>query len=423
MIKKRGSFVSFLLIICMMTVVMPIQDIVAYAASKKTISKVTIDLKLDLEAGDSLPDLSAGPKGSGCTVEASSDRYVATEAQWVSSTSKDVKIGTTYTLKVTLEAETPDEYIFQGTYKDSNVTVKGGTFVGASKKNSSTLVVTIKTKPVKGELETPEDAYWKSSPLGTAEWKKVNNVDTYEVSLYKGSSSIYKIKAYKGTRVNFYPYMTSAGTYSYKVRAIASNDALKDYAESSEWIESDELYIAKESVSNGSGKIDYNINNGNTGSPDGSGSNAMGQVGWIQSGSRWCYRYPDGSYQKGSWLAVNGKWYLFDQEGWMLTGWQENKGYWYYLDGSGAMRTGWIQASNGWYFLNMGPEATAGIMWRSQWLDWNNKRYYLTDTGVMAEGWKEIDGKWYYFNPGEGSMVANTTIGTFTLGADGAWIR
>lgn len=421
--KKSGSWISVLLIICMMTVVLPIRDIKAYAASKKTISKVTVDLKLELEPGDSLPDLSAGAKGSGCTVEASSDRYVATEAQWVSSTSKDVKIGTTYTLKVTLEAETPDEYIFQGTYKDSNVTVKGGTFVGASKKSSDTLVVTIKTKPVKGELETPEDAYWRENQLGSAEWKKVDNVDTYEVSLYKGSSSIYKIKAYKGTRVNFYPYMTSAGTYSFKVRSVASNEGLKDYAENSEWIESDELYIAKESVSNGSGKIDYNINNGNGGSPDGSGSNVTGQVGWIQNGSKWCYRYPDGTYQKGSWLLVNGIWYLFDQEGWMMTGWQENKGNWYYLDGSGAMRTGWVQASNGWYFLNIGPEAMAGIMWRSQWLDWNNKRYYLTDTGVMAEGWKEIGGKWYYFNPGEGSMVANTTINTFVLGADGAWIR
>ena len=66
---------------------------VSYAASsRKTISKVTINLDLELEAGESLPDLEAG-KDSGFNVRAGNERYTATEAQWVSSTSKDVKIG------------------------------------------------------------------------------------------------------------------------------------------------------------------------------------------------------------------------------------------------------------------------------------------------------------------------------------------
>lgn len=417
--KSRSRFFSLLIAIGVMMAAVPGDTMTALAASRKTISKVSIELDLDLSAGDSLPDLSPGEKGSGNNVMASSDWYVADEADWVSSTNKDVKIGSTYTLKVTLTAHSPDDYGFQGTYKASNVTVKNGTFVSASRKGYDTLVVTVKTKPVKGEFEAPSDADWKDRQLGMAEWEKADNVDAYDVTLYRGSSSVYKVTGFKGTKINFYPYMTSAGTYTFKVRSVADGESQKDYAKSSEWTESSEVYIAKESVSDGSGRVDYN-NNGSSGNGSNPGV-TTGQVGWLQEGGRWCYRYPDGSYQKNSWLLVGDKWYLFDTDGWMKTGWQEKDNYWYYLDTSGAMRTGWIQAANGWYFLNPGP--VAGPMWRSQWLNWNNKMYYLTDNGVMAEGWKDIGGKWYYFYPGEGSMAVNTTINSFMIGSDGVWYR
>lgn len=419
MMRRYSRFYVLLLAICIMTVTAMNGGSTAFAASsRKTISKVTINLNLDLSPGDSLPDLEAGEDKAN-NVWGGNDRYAVTEAQWVSSTSKDTKIGSAYTLKVTIDAKSPEDYGFSGTYKSSNVTVKGGTFVSASRKNGyETLVVTVKTKPVEGDLDSPDDAYWKENQLGMAVWEKADNVDHYDVNLYKGSSSVYKVKAFKGTRINFYPYMTSAGTYSFKVRSVPENSDQKEYAKSSEWVESDEIYVAKESVSDGSGKVDYN-NSGSAGS--GTVNNNTSQVGWIQEGGRWWYRYPDGTYEKNSWLLLNDIWYLFDADGWMLTGWQQKDGHWYYLDGSGAMRTGWLQAANGWYFLNPGP--VAGPMYQNQWLDWNGKKYYLGETGVMVEGWKEIGGNWYYFYPGDGSMAVSTYIGTFPVGADGIWRR
>lgn len=421
--KKCGRGISLLLIICMMTLTVPVGMLKTYAAGRKTIGKVTVNLNLDLTPGESLPDLSAGADNA-FNVYGGNTWYVADEAKWVSSTSQDVKIGSTYTLKVTLTATTPDEYGFQGTYKSSNVTIKGGTFVSASRKGYDELTVTIKTKPVEGEFEAPEDAYWKERQLGMAEWEKVDNVTTYEVALYKGSSSVYKVKAFRGTKIDFYPYMTSAGTYSFKVRSVPSSSDQKDYAKSSDWTESDEVYIAKESVSDGSGKIDYNNNNTGDGSTPGTGTgtgNTNPQMGWVQSGNKWSYHYPDGSYQKSSWLQVNNIWYLFDSEGWMLTGWQQKDGYWYYLDPSGAMKTGWLKAANGWYYLNPGP--VAGPMWKSQWLQLNGKTYFISDSGVMCEGWVELGGNWHYFYPGDGSMAVNTMIGTFAVDANGVWRR
>ncbi len=42
---------------------------------------------------------------------------------------------------------------------------------------------------------------------------------------------------------------------------------------------------------------------------------------WIRSGQRWWYRHSDGTYTVSDWEKINGTWYLFDEEGWMLTGW------------------------------------------------------------------------------------------------------
>ena len=69
---------------------------------------------------------------------------------------------------------------------------------------------------------------------------------------------------------------------------------------------------------------------------------------WVQSGSRWWYRYSNGCYAT-NWakLSFNGRtdWYFFDNKGWMQTGWLEDNTGKYYLnpvsDGTqGRMITG-----------------------------------------------------------------------------------
>ena len=167
------------------------------------------------------------------------------------------------------------------------------------------------------------------------------------------------------------------------------------------------------------GKVDYN-------NPNGAGNQNTAQVGWIQDGNRWWYRYPDGSYPKNDWLLINNQWFLFDADGWMMTDWQFKNNNWYYLnpvsDGNrGVMLTGWIHTNSGWYYLNPGPNGTVGAMYRNQWLDLNGKKYYLGDSGVMYEGWKEIGHDWYYFYPGNGELAVNTTIDGFYVNGSGIW--
>lgn len=62
---------------------------------------------------------------------------------------------------------------------------------------------------------------------------------------------------------------------------------------------------------------------------------------WVKSGHRWWYRHPDGSYTTNGWEQIDGKWYWFDSEGWMLASTVINDGTGYYaLGADGAMLTG-----------------------------------------------------------------------------------
>ena len=59
---------------------------------------------------------------------------------------------------------------------------------------------------------------------------------------------------------------------------------------------------------------------------------------WIQSpDKKWKYRLKNGTCVKSAWKQISGKWYHFDEDGWMQTGWLKDKGKWYWLKSSGEM--------------------------------------------------------------------------------------
>ncbi len=380
-------------------------------AAVKTITSVTIYAGLEeLDSGDTLPSESSFKTdgGTGNYVYSNNDKYEVSDLNWITSDTKEMKVGSEPKMKVTLRATNSDDYAFKGGYQSSNVSIKGGTYVSSSRSGSDTLYVTFTFKPVKGTYESPQDAYWRDSGLGNAKWSSVDNSSgAYDVYLYRGSSVIKKVEKLKATSYNFYPYMTKAGTYSYKVRTVPYTESEQKYGKNSEWTESDEIYVPQEKVSDGSGQDDSAVSNG--------------QVGWIKTGNIWYYRYPDGTYQKNNWAKINNKWYLFDSNGGMVTGWQQRNNIWYFLNSDGAMTTGWIVSNNKWYYLN--PSTTSGVEGGmiTGWINYNNKWYYTDSTGVMQEGWRQVDGNWYYFYPGEGSKAVNTTISGFPVDGNGIW--
>lgn len=99
---------------------------------------------------------------------------------------------------------------------------------------------------------------------------------------------------------------------------------------------------------------------------------------WITSGNRKWYRHADGSYTKNDWEVIDGKYYRFDKDGWMVTGWQKIGNVTYYMDKTTGERYG--------------------------------------------EGWHWIDGNCYYMNA-NGEMAADTWIDGYYVDASGKWIK
>ncbi|WP_235845699.1 Ig-like domain-containing protein, partial [Neobacillus novalis] len=158
-------------------------------------------------------------------------------------------------------------------------------------------------------------------------------------------------------------------------------------------------------------------------------------TGWEKINGSWYYFAKSGAMQTG-WAKVDNKWYFLNADGTMKTGWVKSANKWYYLSASGAMQTGWAKVSGKWYFLN-----TDGAM-KTGWVKVSGKWYFLNTDGAMQSGWVKVSGKWYFLNTDgamqtgwilvskkwyflytDGHMAANTTIGKYKIGTDGAWIQ
>lgn len=387
-------------------------------AKTKYITSISLKVHTDLETGDSVDDgesiSTENGSGDGTYVYSSSSRYRVVEAEWVSD--KEISIGDQPKMYVWLEITDSDsdtEYKFRSSYSSSSVSVSGGEYVSSTKQGGD-LRVTIRVDGVKGTYDEPEYAEWRGSK-GRAVWEPgEDSSNYYDVYLYRRSTIVKKVEDYNGESYDFYPYMTQAGDYSFKVRAVPHSDSEKQYGKKSDWTESGELYIGEDEVSDGSGQEGTPGNSTN-------GTGGVTDAGWIQDGSSWYFKYPNGTYFKDGWLKWNNIWYLFDANGLMLTGWKQKNGYWYYMNDSGAMVTGWVKSGDYWYYCNPNEGGPEGAMVTNSWVTVNGLTYFINPSGIMVEGWYEVEGNWYYFQPGSGQKLVNTTVNGFVLDANGIW--
>jgi len=411
---RTDRVLGILLVLCLITVGSPLT---AFGATK-TVASITIRVGTNTRAGEKLNEniavyANTTAAQEGTYAATNSERYSLRTAEWLSSTKNTMAVGEEPRMKLYLEIEDTD-YAFRGTYSSSNISVKGGTFMSARRTSAEKLEVTVRLDGIKGSYNPPLDAKWNETGYGRAVWTVEKNEGVtsgyYDVYLYRGNAVVKKLEAYQGTSYNFFPYMTQKGTYHYKVRTVPYTDTQKKYGQKSVWLDSDEVYLDEAHVSDG------------TGQTDGNGQTIGGakQVGWIQSSGTWYYCYPDGSYQKDSWLKVDEKWYLFDRDGRMLTGWQTKDGLGYYLRENGEMYMGWIKSGDTWYYLNSAADGVEGAM-HIGWLQNDGKTYCFDQSGAMLEGWNQVDGNWHYFYPGSGNMAANVIIDTFYVDGSGIW--
>jgi len=107
-------------------------------------------------------------------------------------------------------------------------------------------------------------------------------------------------------------------------------------------------------------------------------------LGWnVSSDGQWWYADTPQSIIAGRWAYINGRWYVFDQKGFMIRG--------------------WFKQDTDWYYMNPAD----GAMLSEQWVDVDGKSYYLTKSGLMArKGYiEDASEKLYFFVDDDGRYI------------------
>lgn len=154
---------------------------------------------------------------------------------------------------------------------------------------------------------------------------------------------------------------------------------------------------------------------------------------WKQTDGKWWYRLGDGTYPRKTWCTIDGKKYLFDEDGYMLTGWVRIENKWYHLSRNGALDTDttidgyYVNADGVW--VEDRWEKIDG-KWRYRYADGTlagpgmvkiGKQTYCFDaSGYMQTGWIQSQGNWRYFRS-SGEMAADAWIGGYYVDASGIW--
>lgn len=140
---------------------------------------------------------------------------------------------------------------------------------------------------------------------------------------------------------------------------------------------------------------------------------------WLKQGNQWWYQHADGSYTSNGWEQIDGKWYKFDQNGWMQSGWQpwgtDSTGQtaWYYMGdpNDGSMKTStWVQGKDGkYYFVDH-----SGVMARNGYVKSANSGmyYWVNGDGVWEPQWNtynpDLSKYKQYYNRGKKSVPYDT---------------
>ena len=110
MAERKWKKISTWMAAWVMAVVFAVSGVQTAFAATSYVNSVSITLDVTPTVGESLPDLDVGYNSDNCEVSIpNNDKYDIVSAKW-SSTKNDVKIGGTYTMKVTLK--TLNDYRF-----------------------------------------------------------------------------------------------------------------------------------------------------------------------------------------------------------------------------------------------------------------------------------------------------------------------
>lgn len=174
-----------------------------------------------------------------------------------------------------------------------------------------------------------------------------------------------------------------------------------------------------------------------------SGNSLFAGSGWVQSDGKWSYIDMNGNtYCKGVY-TINGKTYLFNKSGHLLTGARKAEGKLYYFSnkndtpengfGQRLNYKGFKSVNSKVYYFNNNHSLASGFktisgnkfyfspsgVMRTGWLTKSGDKYYFSPSGKLgskgkaAVGWKKLDGKKYWFKPSGKMTTGIKKIGKY----------
>lgn len=223
---------------------------------------------------------------------------------------------------VRIELYAEEDYYFGSTSSDGfkldltdDSVFKSVEFVKATRKDSKqTLILTVKMRfrlsdGTSSKVYNPKNLAWDETAIGTGSWDKAIGAAYYQVQLEKDGELLGRILQVNNLSYDFGSQITEPGTYRFQVRTVS------EYKVKGKWVKSKRLKITQDQL-------------------------PLTGTGWKKAADTtgWWWSNGDGTWPAAEWKEINGFWYYFDAEGYMVTGWVTVEGKDYYLDPeSGAL--------------------------------------------------------------------------------------
>lgn len=151
---------------------------------------------------------------------------------------------------------------------------------------------------------------WDAAQKGLAVWAEEPSARYYQVQLIRDGIETGVVRTVYQNHYDFSDQVTEPGAYQFRIRTVNQGNHNK-----SEWSVSNVLTVRSDGTFAVAGEY--------------------AGAGWQRAadGIRWWWKQEDGTWPSSQWLQIDGKWYYFDSQGYMVTGWHCLDGIWYYFDG------------------------------------------------------------------------------------------
>lgn len=313
--KAAAGFAAFLILFSVV-------DIHALAAVKK-ISKVKIAFEVEGHDSEGVPVMTATTNGKSYSVV---DVYHESSTQEKKEEVDDgfdlyrepeqVKTEKVIDYLYVVELEADDNYIF-AVSKKTDVSLSGGgaEYVKAAKSNQNkTLLLHVRFTKIDSFLGPVSGAQLGAD--GRASWEAAQNALNYEMRyIVNGTKKGAKLFT-AGTSYDMSPLMQEQGSYSLQIRPLSVQGKPGD------WIETNSVSVSPETAQKNRAlyevqkELIYADEQNKT--PDSATVRYL-NMGWqtAADGKLW-YKNQDGTYPQLDWLLIDGAWYFFDAQGYMI---------------------------------------------------------------------------------------------------------